>query len=913
MVAISPSREVLELVNPQITATSSSSSSSPRSGLRHHKSLTQILAQQPKESEIKPEAVRVSSAYLPKPAWYKKAYWKLWSDGGRQLEKDRGSRTEQERQAERDLVRQCGTWAREGSGVDPSDLFLDIYGSVLQTLNTDPRVGLVSPSLLGVTGTVPLTVISLIPDIIAHHATLITKAQHEVLLFTNYWQPSNSQRSICQALKTLSGRLGKEITEGTRKGDKKIIVKLVYDRGTIRQFINRHSPVPPSLWPSIDLPLPDEIPNLDMQVLNYHRPLVGTFHSKFLVVDRSAAILCSNNIQDRPNLEMMVHLEGEIVQSLYDTALISFASTLKPTLPLLSLPPPTLPDIDRMLFQEKNPWLSEIPLVGAAEAARRLIRLLHKQQSKDEEQRKRENAPERGRMRNVVRGMIERGVEEPVKESGPNWLEEIAEAVARPIASRANSRANSRGPSRRGSFDFRRSLPQGPLGQTHPHQHTHKDTLPDLTLDTVISNAASPPVTTRSPVFSEPFGAPSPTTVTTDTTVVGHAPAITSSDQVASPAELAPPLPLPLLSDSLSSNSFHTTSISQDAHPADSPSTPDLLTPAESVVDAPYVSAIINKGDGHQQTVDEHVHPRAEGVRFANDGEEGMIDRSSNLAVGTDASNKEINALAINTGAGDKKKLNRLEKMSEKLNAGVLSEPKPTVEDSDAIDQFMPHIFHDQHRPVPMCLVNRGPRGLPGHQNLRTPQNAAWLGAFRFARKKIFIQTPTFNARPAVEAALDACRRGIEVTLYLGLGFNDKGESIPFQGGTNQEVAIRMYRQLNKERKAELLKIFWYVGKDQSRPLNAAIKQRNCHIKLCIVDDHVGMCGNGNQDTQSWFHSQEVNVLIDSAQICSDWMQALTYNQNTHLYGRLDAKDGIWRDEKGRTVEDLDRLKQASE
>lgn len=39
-------------------------------------------------------------------------------------------------------------------------------------------------------------------------------------------------------------------------------------------------------------------------------------------------------------------------------------------------------------------------------------------------------------------------------------------------------------------------------------------------------------------------------------------------------------------------------------------------------------------------------------------------------------------------------------------------------------------------------------------------------------------QTPTFNARPVVDAAIDACKRGVEVVLYVGLGFNDKGESV---------------------------------------------------------------------------------------------------------------------------------------
>lgn len=35
-------------------------------------------------------------------------------------------------------------------------------------------------------------------------------------------------------------------------------------------------------------------------------------------------------------------------------------------------------------------------------------------------------------------------------------------------------------------------------------------------------------------------------------------------------------------------------------------------------------------------------------------------------------------------------------------------------------------------------------------------------------------QTPTFNATPVVEAALEACRRGVLVEIYADLGFNDE-------------------------------------------------------------------------------------------------------------------------------------------
>jgi len=99
------------------------------------------------------------------------------------------------------------------------------------------------------------------------------------------------------------------------------------------------------------------------------------------------------------------------------------------------------------------------------------------------------------------------------------------------------------------------------------------------------------------------------------------------------------------------------------------------------------------------------------------------------------------------------------------------------------------------------------------------------------------------------------------------------------------------------------LHYFWYVAKDQTRPLVQSTRKRSCHIKLMIVDEHVGIQGNGNQDTQSWYHSQEINVMIDSAEICRAWIDGLRRNQNTHVYGALGREEGVWRDEEGREAE----------
>jgi hypothetical protein len=112
-----------------------------------------------------------------------------------------------------------------------------------------------------------------------------------------------------------------------------------------------------------------------------------------------------------------------------------------------------------------------------------------------------------------------------------------------------------------------------------------------------------------------------------------------------------------------------------------------------------------------------------------------------------------------------------------------------------------------------MALVNRAPNGKPGNPDsgLHNAQDVAWLAALKYARRTVFIQSPTFNAVPVVEGVLNAVRRGVECTLYIDVGFNDGGEALPGQGGTNEEVTKKMFAQLTDEEK-ERLRIYWYTG-----------------------------------------------------------------------------------------------------
>jgi hypothetical protein len=177
-----------------------------------------------------------------------------------------------------------------------------------------------------------------------HYADLIVRAETEIILATNYWEKSASSSIIADSLRTLSRRV-------EARGGRKVVMKLMYDCGNIKQAVQNRIVVKPIYWSRIGLPTEDEIPGIALEVVNYHRPLLGTFHAKFLVVDRRLACLNSNNVQDRPNVEMMVQLEGQVVDSIYDMALLTWSNVMSPPLPLLASPP-TFPDLYK--FQRDN-------------------------------------------------------------------------------------------------------------------------------------------------------------------------------------------------------------------------------------------------------------------------------------------------------------------------------------------------------------------------------------------------------------------------------------------------------------------------------------------------------------------------------------------------------------------------------
>ncbi|KAJ9605552.1 hypothetical protein H2200_010209 [Cladophialophora chaetospira] len=552
-------------------------------------------------------------------------------------------------------ARKCGNWGTS----NPSDLFLKIYHDVLCTLEKNPMVGVCSPSLMGSNGVCPLTIMATIPDICRHMSNVIARAEHEVFLATNFWMHSEPTRLITNALRALSKK--------AVMNNRRVVVKLIYDRGSPKQLLNNHLAVKPEIFAdpngAIRLPDPKELPNIDIEVVNFHKPVFGTFHSKYMVVDRRIAIIQSNNIQDNDNMEMMIQLEGPIVDSFYDVALISWHNALQPPLPLLNRPATGV----------------SMPTFEAQEHATLF--------------------DEGGKLRPVYHATS----------AVPNGADNLRDVAA-----------------------------QG--AQIDLPQHTSKDPHYD----------------------------------------------------------------------------------------------PDI---------------------------------KSEVLR----------------AVAT-----------LNPRAGE----NRINGVTRLLNTTIQPDTKGTHPDIEPADSMTPLIPIPRHEPFPIAMVCRQPWGAPNKHSLYNPQNQAFTSALRHATKSVFIQTPDLNAEALLPEIVSACKRGVKVSYYYCLGYNDAGELLPAQGGHNEMIAHSLYKDLGDEHR-DNLSVYAYVAKDQIHPIHNKFKQRSCHIKLMIVDDHIGIQGNGNQDTQSWYHSQEVNVMIDSPLVVGKWMEGIKQNQNTHIYGKVQNHGddaGCWKD-----------------
>lgn len=263
-----------------------------------------------------------------------------------------------------------------------------MYSNVLDTLEHGPLKNMCSPWLMGSSGIIPMSIISLYALVMLVNcmsakgggpsASLIscvtTRTSSSTHNTKSSLRPTTGSRLGARTCKlfnlsifppdlTCPSSIHDALIELSRRSlsrppEDRPVVKLIFDRGNPKQLIKNHQLVAPDDWAGLGLPAKEELEGIHFEVMvrppcpparrtlrslgssvqNYHRPVMGTFHAKYLVIDRRLACVSSNNIQDRVNLELNIHLEGPIVNAFYDMALLSWGEKMSPPLPLLADP-----------------------------------------------------------------------------------------------------------------------------------------------------------------------------------------------------------------------------------------------------------------------------------------------------------------------------------------------------------------------------------------------------------------------------------------------------------------------------------------------------------------------------------------------------------------------------------------------
>jgi hypothetical protein len=203
---------------------------------------------------------------------------------------------------------------------------------------------------------------------------------------------------------------------------------------------------------------------------------------------------------------------------------------------------------------------------------------------------------------------------------------------------------------------------------------------------------------------------------------------------------------------------------------------------------------------------------------------------------------------------------------------------------------------------VPILYLPRTANPFPTHPE-DNAQDQGWIKAMDVATKSVFIMSPNFIAQTIVDKVLEAVKRGVKVTVITAFSFHDVASYLNTKSAGNNKSTIRkMYTELLKDKAAtDNLEMCYFMGKRVQPPKPVATEF--AHIKFMAVDDEFIIFGSGNQDTQSWYNSSEVNILVDSPKDTKHIVNKLKQKQNSLQYcyrdwnGEKLATDPTWMEE----------------
>lgn len=359
--------------------------------------------------------------------------------------------------------------------------------------------------------------------------------------------------------------------------------------------------------------------------------MLGTYHCKYMVVDRKYAVLQSNNIQDNDNMEMMIQLEGPIVDSLYDMALISWHKALEPPLPSHNSP-----------------------------AARGGIG----------------SFGDTSHHEMFRQGDIQENTTPKAKDSGSDQLE----------------RDSTRG------IHSQNRIPGDDAGLLETER------LATLSIDAPYE--PSPARNAIEHAINAPHLPP-----LEDVNVEGNSSGLANGREF-----------------------FGKDAVTNAYLRAGSSSLPS------SIISQPRQGKPLPE----HLTTDPHYD----------------IDIAGEVA-------------RVQQSVSPNDKFTRLEVTAAHLNHTKNPNFSSSILEIPAGDEFTPYIPHAVHEPFPIAMVNRQPYGTPNNSDVYTPQNEAWLAGLRYAKKNVFIQSPTLNAEPILKEILSACERGVDVFAFICIGYND--------------------------------------------------------------------------------------------------------------------------------------------
>jgi hypothetical protein len=177
---------------------------------------------------------------------------------------------------------------------------------------------------------------------------------------------------------------------------------------------------------------------------------------------------------------------------------------------------------------------------------------------------------------------------------------------------------------------------------------------------------------------------------------------------------------------------------------------------------------------------------------------------------------------------------------------------------------------------LPMVVMSKGKKGFSNFDGYSNPWAKGLLAAVSASRRSIALTSPNMNTPPLQAALVEAMtKRDVRVALLLPSERNESQVSSVGGFGSNEHslwvmkmcaIRARGRSDVEFERFTRNFRVAWWVAEGESRRFVG--DGPGCfHAKFANVDDQILIVGSGNLDDQSFYHSTETSILVDSAVI----------------------------------------------